>query len=132
MWISKTVKKKRVNESIRRFYGAVQSATFFMKKNHFFLNYFFLLLRLLCFFKKGRKKLWCSFFWGQNGPENFWRFSKKSRKNRKKCVFFEKKLMVSTPFLQKVVLSFIMRKFDILSQKKMSKKNDFHFLKLFF
>jgi len=36
MMFSKTDKKKRVNETIRQFYGVIQSATFFRKKNHFF------------------------------------------------------------------------------------------------
>jgi hypothetical protein len=105
---------------------------FFRKKNHFFYEKKILLLYMVRFRKKWQKKLWCSFFWGQNGPEIFFWFSEKSRKNRKKCVFFGKKLMVSGPFCQKVVLPFIIRKVYFFVQKKMSKKNDFHFLKLFF
>ena len=62
----------------------------------------------------------------------FLRFQKKSRKNRKKCVFFEKKLMVSPTFSSKVMLSFIMQKCKKRCSKKNVKKNDFHFLKLFF
>ena len=130
--VGKTVKKKRVVESIRRIYGAIQSATFFWKKNHFFLKFIFLWLQMLWLFKKCRKKLWCSFFWGQNGPEKIFEFSEKSRKNRKKCVFFGKKLMVSAPFSHKVVLSFTIIKCEKNVSKKNVKKNDFHFLKLFF
>ena len=130
--VGKTSKKNRVVETIRRIYGAIQSATFFWKKNHFFLKFIFLWLQMLWLFKKCRKKLWCSFFWGQNGPEKIFEFSEKSRKNRKKCVFFEKKLMVSAPFSSKVVSAFVVRKSSFLVRKKMSKKNDFHFLKLFF
>ena len=99
--------------------------TFFFEKNN-------MLLKMHWLFKKHRKKLWCSFFWGQNDPEKFFGFSKKSPKNQKKCVFFEKKLMVSDPFCQNVALSFIMQKCEKNVWKKMSKKNDFHFLKLFF
>jgi hypothetical protein len=40
--------------------------------------------------------------------------------------------MVSWSFLQKVTLRFIVLKILKYTQKKMSKKNDFHFLKLFF
>ena len=82
--------------------------------------------------KKMPKKAVMLVFWGQNGPEKKFEFSEKSRKNRKKCVFFGKKLMVSGPFSHKVVLSFVVRKSSFLVRKKMSKKNDFHFLKLFF
>ena len=116
--VSKTVKKKRVVESIRRIYGAIQSATFFWKKNHFFLKFIFLWLRMLWLLKKCRKKLWCSFFGGQNGPEKNFEFSEKSRKNRKKCVFFGKKLMVSAQFSPKVVLAFTI----IKCEKNVSKK----------
>ena len=126
------MKKKRVIESIRQIYGAVLSATFFMKKNHFFLKIFFSLLQMLWFQKKRRKKLWCSFFWGQNGPENFLGFLKKSQKNRKKYVFFEKMLMVSGPFSLNVVLPFDVIKSIFQVRKKRSKKKGFHFLKLFF
>jgi hypothetical protein len=130
--VSVLIKKKRVVESIRRFYGAVLGATFFMKKNHFFFEKRFSWLKMHWYRKKCWKFLWCSFFWGQSDPENFFEVSEKSRKNRKKCVFFEKKLMVSPPFSSKVVLSFNVRNFHFLVPKKMSKKNDFHFLKLFF
>ena len=132
MLVGKTAKKKRVNESIRRIYGAVLSATFFMKKNHFFFENIFLLLEMLWLWKKCQKKLWCSFFGGQNGPEKIFEFSEKSRKNRKKCVFFGKKLMVSRTFSPKVVLSFIVIKCEKNVSKKNVKKKGFHFLKLFF
>ena len=66
--------------------------------------------------------MWCSFFWGQNDPENFFEVSEKRRKNRKKCVFLEKKLMVSGPFLQKVALPFNIRILTFYPWKKMSKK----------
>ena len=132
MLIGKASKKKRVIETIRRIYGAVLSATFFMKKNHFFLKVFFPTLLMHCSRKKMRKKLWCSFFWGQNGPENFFGFLEKSRKNRKKCVFFGKKLMVSDPFSPNIILSFIMQKCKKNVSKKSVKKKGFRFLKLFF
>ena len=125
-------KKKRVIETIRHFYGAIQSATFFRKKNHFFLWKKILLLDMVWLWKKCQKKLWCSFFWGQNGPEIFFWFSEKSQKNRKKCVFFGKKLMVSGPFCRKLALPSIMQKNEKSRSIKMSKKNDFRFLKLFF
>ena len=130
--VGKTAKKKRVNESIRWIYGAVLRATFFIKKNHFFFEKIFSSLKMHWSRKKCWKKLWCSFFWGQNDPEKFFEVSEKSRKNQKKCVFFEKKLMVSSPFSLKVVLSFIIQKCEKNVSKKNVKKNDFHFLKLFF
>ena len=119
-------------ETIRRIYGAVQNDPFFRKKNHFFLFLFFLLLEMIWFRKKCRKKLWCSFFRGQNGPEIFFWFSGKSRKNHVFCVFFGKKLMVSCPFCLKVALLVIMQNFQKTRSKKMSKKKGFGFLKLFF
>jgi hypothetical protein len=132
MLVGKTAKKKRVNESIRRIYGAVLSATFLIKKNHFFLKNIFLLLEMLWLWKKYRKKLWCSFFWGQNGPEKFFEFSEKRSKKSEKCVFFEKKLMVSGPFSHKVMLAFTIIKCEKNVSKKNVKKKGFHFLKLFF
>ena len=98
--------------------------TFFFEKNN-------MLLKMHWLFKKHRKKLWCSFFWGQNDPEKFFGFSKKSPKNQKKCVFFEKKLMVSDPFCQNVALSFIMQKCEKNVWKKMSKKTIFIFWNFF-
>jgi hypothetical protein len=102
------------------------------KKSPFFIFNYFCHCKCFDFMKKCRKKLWCSFFWGQNDPENFFGFSEKSRKNRKKCVFFEKMLMVSPPFSSKVALPVIMQKCENNVWKKMSKKKVFHFLKLFF
>ena len=130
--VGKTAKKKRVSESIRRIYGAVLRATFFIKKNHFFFEKIFSSLKMHWSRKKCWKKLWCSFFWGQNDPEKFFEVSEKSRKNQKKCVFFEKKLMVSDQFSPQVALSFVVRKTIFKGPKKNVKKNDFHFLKLFF
>ena len=121
-----------MNETIKRNYGAVQSATFFMKKNHFCLTLFFCLLKMYWLRKKLSKKLWCSFFGGQNDPEIFFEFSKKNQKKWKKYIFFEKMLMVSCPFLRQVILPYIITNIIFFSRKKMSKKTDFHFLKLFF
>ena len=78
------------------------------------------------------KKLWCSFFGVQNDPEIFFGFSEKSRKNWKKCVFFEKKLMVSGPFSPKVVLPIIIINMIFLIRKKCQKKMVFVFWNFFF
>ena len=130
--VGKTAKKKRVNESIRWIYGAVLRATFFIKKNHFFFEKIFSSLKMQWLFKKCWKKLWCSFFWGQNDPEKIFEVSEKSRKNQKKCVFFEKKLMVSPQFSLKVVLSFIIKNCEKNVSKKNVKKTIFIFWNFFF
>ena len=119
-------------ETIRRIYGAVQSATFFMKKKHFFYTFICCLLKLHWLWVNSQKKMWCSFFWGQNGPENFFEFSKKNQKNRKKCIFFEKMLMVSWPFSHFMVLLITVWKSKFIGPKKNTKKKGFQFLKLFF
>ena len=52
MLVGVLIKKKRVIETIRRNYGAVLRATFFMKKNHFFSKLFFSLPFMHCSRKK--------------------------------------------------------------------------------
>jgi hypothetical protein len=126
------VKKKRVVESIRRFYGAIQSATFFWKKKHFFLKFIFLLLQMRWLFKKCRKKPWCSFFWGQNGPEKIFEFSEKSRKNRKKCVFFGKKAYGLSSIFTQSRVSIYHAKMRKKCLKKKRKKKRFSFFETFF
>ena len=82
--------------------------------------------------KKMPKKAVMLVFWGQNGPEKKFEFSEKSRKNRKKCVFFGKKLMVSAQFSPKVVLAFTIIKCEKNVSKKKRKKKRFSFFETFF
>ena len=127
-----TLKKTSDREHKANLWCGPERYFFLKKKSAFFIFNYFCHHKCFDFMKKCRKNLWCSFFWGQNGPEKFFEFSEKSRKNRKKCVFFEKKLMVLGPFSHKVVLAFTIIKCEKNVSKKNVKKKGFHFLKLFF
>jgi hypothetical protein len=105
---------------------------FLWKKNTFFWKCFPPYYRCFEFKKNVEKSCDARFFGAKTVLRIFLGFSEKSRKKRKKCVFFEKKLMVSGPFSLNVALPFNIRKSIFLVRKKSVKKKGFHFLKLFF
>jgi len=116
-----------VIESIRRIYGAVLSATFFMKKNHFFLKINFLLLIMHCSQKKCEKSCDARFFGAKTVLRFFWSFQKKVEKIGKNAGFSKKNLWSQTHFRSISYYHLSYKNVKKMSQKKVSKKRDFIF-----
>ena len=103
---------------------------FYPEKIHFYKIFFHYKCsyKLSTIIQKTHKVIQKLSIFSKSVPKN----PKKSRKIPKKSDFFTFFLMLSTTFLSRVDLSFIMQIYKKNVSKKSWKKSDFHFCKLFF
>ena len=119
-------------ESIRRIYGAVQSATFFMKKKSYFLimkNY--VTTNALTILKMVEKSCDARFFGDKTILRNFLDFQKKVQKIRKNAFFLKKSLWSQTHFVKMLHYHLSCKNVKKMSEKKCQKKTIFIFWNFF-
>ena len=130
--VGKPSKKKRVNETIRQFYGVIQSATFFMKKNHFFFIFIFFVTGYAAILEKMSKKAVMLVFLGTKRSWDFFLvFWKKSKKSEKMRFFWKKAYGLRTILSQTRITIYHIKKWKI-KVKKNVKKKWFSFFETFF